>query len=133
MNKAFTEEQLQELALLMFDSGHLTLPEHETILTKWFKQNPIEPVVVGLSDEQIDNLSNTIWSKLDTDKIDFVIKKWLKNQTFAQPEQFDVNWEGVSGNADYVMLKMEMYNADGKLVQCINIKTQYRPRFEKFS
>ena len=41
-------EKVRELALLMFDSGHLTLPEHETLLTEWFERNPIEPVVVGL-------------------------------------------------------------------------------------
>ena len=46
MSKVFTPEKVRELALLMFDSGHLTLPEHETLLTEWFEQNPIEPVVV---------------------------------------------------------------------------------------
>jgi len=91
-----------------------------------------EQVVVGLSDEQV-----IAWCDyIDWEENSYYAEKftgWLKTQTFAQPEQFDVNWEGVSGNADYVMLKMEMYNTDGKLVQCINIKTQYRPRFEKFS
>ena len=48
MSKVFTPEKVRELALLMFDSGHLTLPEHETLLTEWFEQNPIEPAVVGL-------------------------------------------------------------------------------------
>lgn len=42
-------EKVRELALLMFDSGHLTLPEHETLLTEWFEQNPIEPAVVRRS------------------------------------------------------------------------------------
>lgn len=41
-------EKVRELALLMFDSGHLTLPEHETILAGWFEQNQIELAVVGL-------------------------------------------------------------------------------------
>ena len=39
-------EKVRELALLMFDSGNLTLPEHETLLAEWFEQNPIEPAVV---------------------------------------------------------------------------------------
>jgi hypothetical protein len=59
------------------------------LITEWFEQNPIEPVVVGMS---------------------------------------DVNWEGVSGNADFAVFKMEMYSTDGELVQCINIKTQYRQK-----
>ena len=50
MNKTFTPEKVHELALLMFDSGHLTLPEHESLLTEWFEQNPIE-----LGDEELWN------------------------------------------------------------------------------
>lgn len=42
-------EKVCELALLMFDSGHLTLPERETLLAEWFEQNPIEPAVVRRS------------------------------------------------------------------------------------
>ena len=41
MNKTFTPEKVHELALLMFDSGHLTLPEHESLLTEWLGQNAI--------------------------------------------------------------------------------------------
>ena len=48
MNKIVTPEKVRELALLMFGKRHLTLPEHETLLTEWFEQNPIEPVVVEL-------------------------------------------------------------------------------------
>ena len=48
MSKVFTPEKVRELALLMFGKRHLTLPEHETLLTEWFEQNPIEPVVVEL-------------------------------------------------------------------------------------
>tara|TARA_R110000868_G_scaffold365481_1_gene628364 strand:- start:1667 stop:1831 length:165 start_codon:yes stop_codon:yes gene_type:complete len=36
-------EKVRELALLMFDSGHLTLPEHESLLAEWFEQNPPQP------------------------------------------------------------------------------------------
>lgn len=43
-------------------------------------------------------------------------------------EQHHVDWEDVSGNADFIVHKMEMYNTDGKLVQCVNLKTQYRPK-----
>jgi len=80
--KVFTTEKVRELALLMFDSGHLTLPEHETILTKWFKQNPIEPVVVGLSEEQV-----IAWCDyIDWEENSYYTEKftgWLKTQTFA--------------------------------------------------
>ena len=41
MSKVFTRKKIRELALLMFDSGHLTLPEHESLLTEWFEQNAI--------------------------------------------------------------------------------------------
>lgn len=50
------------------------------------------------------------------------------NKTFAHDEQYRVNWGEVSGNADFAVYKMEMYNTDGKLVQCINLNTQYRPK-----
>jgi len=82
-----TEEQIQELAVLMFDSGHLTLPEHEALLSEWFK-----------------------------------------TQTFAQPKQHHVNWGEVSGKADFVIHKMEVYDTEGNLLQCVNLKTQYRPK-----
>ena len=56
-------EKVRELALLMFDRGHLTLPEHESLLTEWFEQNPIEPAVVG-----------------------------LRTKTFARSQQFTPHW-----------------------------------------
>ena len=77
--KAFAEEQLQELALL-------TLKQRENKMS--MNKVTIEPVAVGLSDEQVDNLANTLWSKLDTDTFYFVINKWLKTQTFTQHEQY---------------------------------------------
>jgi hypothetical protein len=51
---------------------------------KWFEQNPIEPIVVGLSDEQVNLLAESI----GTNQNWFVkkISEWLKTQTFAVKE-----------------------------------------------
>ena len=101
MNKAFTEEQLQELALLMFDSGYLTLPEHETLLTEWFKQNPIVPVAVGLSDGQMQDLAHYFSHNMHTHPNDTEqeVENWLKTQTFAQPQQFGPSWDDAPKDA----------------------------------
>ena len=54
-----------------------------------------------------------------------VITEWLEQNA---PEQYSVDWEAVTGNADFVVHKMEMYDTDGNLAQCVNLKTQYRPK-----
>lgn len=56
-------EKVCELALLMFGKRHLTLPEHETLLTEWFEQNPIEGVVVGLRTKTFAKSPPPHWAK----------------------------------------------------------------------
>ena len=58
-------------------------------LKEWFKQNPIEPVVVGLSDSQVDDL--VAWlSFVTADRV----RMWLKTQTFTKPIDFS-SWYNI--------------------------------------
>jgi hypothetical protein len=57
------------------------------ISRKWLEQNHPEPVVVGLSDEQVESLTDYIG--------------WLKTQTFTQPQQFQPNWDDAPEWAEY--------------------------------
>ena len=90
MNKVFTEKQIRELAnVARLGASSNFIDDHIKAITKWLEQNQIEPVVVGLSDEQVSELSDFIsddeyrhTSKLRTD----VIHESLKTQTFAQPQ-----------------------------------------------
>ena len=61
-------------------------------IREWFEQNPIEPVVAGLSDEQVDDFIDT-WHKSDRYYAVGVYRDWAKTQTFAQPQQSQPNWD----------------------------------------
>jgi hypothetical protein len=59
---------------------------YECVITGWLEQNQPEPKVVGLSDEQLDSL----WESVVTDNYGGTFsesyKKWDKTQTFAAKE-----------------------------------------------
>ena len=74
--------------------------------------------------KQIEDLIEYLTINVDT-TIARSIVKWSEQNA---PEQYSVDWEDVTGNADFVVHKMEMYDTDGKLVQCVNLKTQHRPK-----
>jgi hypothetical protein len=82
MNK----EQLDDLYLRL----HRCKKSDELrVFNKWFEKNPIEPVVVGLSDNQFFSLVQDVFGhcynpRLEELFVDF--KSWQKNQTFAQQE-----------------------------------------------
>ena len=80
MNK----EKVRELAYLLIGRDTGSVDSKCKIITEWFEQNPVEPVVVGLSDEQIIILGEVIRSRPNESET-LVIRDWLKTQTFAQP------------------------------------------------
>ena len=82
----FTPEKVRELAEIVQKQGFLSSIEKE--INKWLEQNPIEPVVVGLSDEQLEDLVKGL-SIATTDyqfknRLEFA-REWLDAQTFAKP------------------------------------------------
>lgn len=79
MNK----EKVRELS--EFVIGHqATKITIESLITQWIEQNHPEPVVVGLSDEQVNDLSVTMkWEAGCNEGVVFL--KWIKTQSFAQP------------------------------------------------
>ena len=47
------KEKIDDLANYIWE-GTLHLSEIKNSITEWLEQNPVEPVVVGLSDEQVE-------------------------------------------------------------------------------
>ena len=82
------KEKVRELADLIVCSFR----DPYEIITEWLEQNQPSPVVVGLSDEQVEDLASDLdsWNIGDTDGFIFHIKEWLKAQTFVQPESKEV-------------------------------------------
>lgn len=84
MNK----EKVRELATELRKCGG----NNEQLITEWLEQTPVEPVVVGLSDEQILDLTKylkndcTRGQKMDMSRL---ITDWQKTQTFVQHRAFD--------------------------------------------
>jgi hypothetical protein len=81
MNK----ELIEELAEWIYNSENASRDEVE-LLTEWFEQNPVEPVVVGLTDEQADDLHSFYRRHKSYNLVD-VYKEWAKTKTFAQPSE----------------------------------------------
>jgi hypothetical protein len=85
------ENQIYDLAEFISEGG-LHFADIKGSVKTWLEQNPIEPVVVGLSDEQVGYLSFKLHGTLSYDGRVDVIENWLKTQTFTQSESFKPNW-----------------------------------------
>lgn len=83
MNKTFTHEEISE-SLSLYISKRVTKVGLTNSISEWIEQNPIEPVVVGLTDEQMVDLIRGL-SRTDKQfdlRLDFA-REWLKAQTFT--------------------------------------------------
>lgn len=64
---------------------------YEEIITEWLEQNQPEPIVTGLTDEQIKDLacvvSSVDYDDFHTTRYDVLIQNWFKKQTFTQEVQ----------------------------------------------
>lgn len=97
MKKVFTPEKVRELADLIGENHapFANLEYMQDTIAEWLEQNPIEPVVVGLSDIQCRLLGYHLAENEgieDFDGMDYEceISDFLKTQTFAQPEVKEV-------------------------------------------
>ena len=86
MNEVFAPEKVRELSKRMVDQLHIGHTPF-FILSEWLEQNPIEPVVVGLSDEQVDKFERSLSYKSGGFVV--LLRDFLRTQTFAQTRAFD--------------------------------------------
>jgi hypothetical protein len=86
MNK----DKVRELVDAIFLGAH-TQAEYKRA-ERWLEQNQPEPVVVGLSDEQVRDLAGVVssvdYDDFHTTRYDVLIQNYLKTQTFAQSVEF---------------------------------------------
>jgi arsenate reductase-like glutaredoxin family protein len=62
-------------------------------IREWFVQNPIAPTVVGLSDEQMTDISNYLWKNMSIftpQHCNNLLIHWAKTQTFSKSEVKEV-------------------------------------------
>jgi hypothetical protein len=103
-----TEDKVRELSnSLDYAYGKL----REGVITEWLEQNQPSPIVVGLSDEQVDELSYLLeyveWGYKG------VIHNYLKTQTLIQPQQFQPSWDGVPTEAVLARVVVKYLHEDG--------------------
>jgi hypothetical protein len=60
------------------------------MITRWFEKNPIEPIVTGLSDEQVSQFAFRYYESPIPVRVDIALTNYLKTQTFTQPEVKEV-------------------------------------------
>lgn len=86
------KEKVRELAYLLIGRDTGSVDSKCKIITEWLEQNQPEPVVVGLSDEQVLDLVYYFSHNMHTPPIDtgHALESWLKTQTFVQPEVKEV-------------------------------------------
>lgn len=97
MNKEKVRELVEELRGLDTD-------EYEAEIIYWLEQNQPSPQVVGLSDEQVKELTTHFVCERpkanSTKEVHGVITNYLKTQTFAQPRSLEPNWGDVDERAN---------------------------------
>ena len=116
------KEKVRELAAKLFTECGLHIPKGESVITEWLEQNQPEPVVVGLSDEQITLFIETY--NLHS-LVGMHLREWQKTQTFMQPneelarlnnllhdelkgqiksQQFQPNWDDAPDWANFIAI-----------------------------
>ena len=87
----------------------------ERVITKWLEQNPIEPVVVGLSDEQV---YTELYQEYQT----------VKNELEQLKSQFMPDWDGAPDWATDVRIRVHWVDINGKGSACDVIYEEKRPK-----
>lgn len=91
------------------------------IITNWFLFNPIEPVAVGLTDEQVVSFVDSFFiNPIYTEELTKSLKGWLKTQTFVQFVEFS----NVELSEMYQALMEDFQDLQKELGQ---LKTQFTP------
>ena len=117
MNK----EKVRELS--EFVIGHqATKITIESLITQWIEQNHPEPVVVGLSDEQIISLNGKLHEAQERHN-DFGIldiKQWLENQAFERPKptqwvEVGQVWVCTANKKHYLIKRIETLEGEVKI------------------
>lgn len=98
--KMIDKEKVREL---LFKILSVNSEMDDKVIDEWLEQNQPEPVVVGLSDEQIISLGNFYESTGDT--FFEIVKEWQKTQTFAQPEITKLEKEIAEMQISYIDLQ----------------------------
>jgi hypothetical protein len=120
-------KQIERLAKLIHQkSMNLTLFEAETLIANWFKNNPVEPVVVGLTDEQVADFVKH-WSSGMSDSIT-EYHEWAKTQTFAQSQQFQPDWSKIPDDSTIDGCRVDLtWICCGGLIERETLATFERP------
>jgi uncharacterized FlaG/YvyC family protein len=110
--------KVEELCKVIFDTPAYN---HDDVITKWLKQNPVEPIVVGLSDEQVDTFVDYIQCQPEETHIDDVkrlCKALMKTQTFTQSDDIQDYLDEIAH------LNKLNYEMNDSLEVCIKIKDE---------
>jgi hypothetical protein len=117
------EEQIEKL----IDDANLSSTASFRI-REWFVQNIQEPVVVGLSDSQMTDISNYLWKNMSIftpQHCNNLLIHWAKTQTFAQSEPFQPNWNDVPKGTEFVRIIAEYADKNHRAISASEILAQY--------
>lgn len=129
MNKTFTPEKVRELSGKLY---HCPLPVRENVIAEWLEENQPEPVVVGLSDEQVYEISRCACEigfdvgRTSIQNIIDIVSNYLKTQTFTQLKQFTPNWDDAPFAVEFQLRKVWI-SAQGNELEELPI-CFYRPK-----
>jgi len=82
MNK----KKIESLSEFLLQNSRWSNMTHK--ITEWFEKNPVEPVVVGLSDEQVKSFITHWMSGGNNEVMEY--HEWARTQTFAQLDAKEV-------------------------------------------
>ena len=106
-----TKEQIESLTRAIYGCNSI---DGNSKITEWFKLNPIKPVAVGLTDEQVHEFLD-VWYKSNKYNCIEVYKEWAKTQTFAMPvvkDVFQPDWSEFPNFVKKVYLEWTFYDDD---------------------
>ena len=122
-DKEMNKEQIESLI------EKVKMSHVQALLTReWFEQNPIKPAIVGLSDSQMTDISNYLWKNMSIftpQHCNNLLIHWAKTQAFAQPQQFQPNWDDAPDESVIARIWVEYVNKHNVSLVHREILAQY--------
>ena len=124
------KEKVRQLAIELYKCS-MTPQNNERLITEWLEQNQPEPVVVGLSGEQVGFLSFYLYGTTDDRGwFEEQYKSWRKTQTFAQGD-----WREMYDrlHIDYNLLLAELKEYRIREMPMLDEQCKFKDQFDNLN
>jgi len=125
-----SDEQLRDFFVssrTFANTNHFVYSYNEWAETQNFTQPEVKETVVGLSDEQVDEIL-IVFNKPLNGHYARYFKNYLETKTFPQPNQFEPNWDDAPPNTTCATVKVHYFDLEDTNIGWKTLSQVKRPQ-----